>query len=147
MAWIASFRSGILSRFLFFCVANLRELSNFYFFWNQRKNRGFCWFQGNTSCWLSQIYLNCQQNLKAIPNAMTVLKQNDKMALIISWENYFLLSKYRFKVSYKETRTLRLNLHVHDQQWKHQNNVWNLFKVNIKDTRMTSMRSFWCLYC
>ena len=46
MAWIASFRSGILSRFLFFCVANLRELSNSYFFWNQRKNRGFCWFQG-----------------------------------------------------------------------------------------------------
>ena len=32
-------------------------------------------------------------------------------------------------------------------QWKHQNNVWNLYKVNNKDTRATSMTSFWCLYC
>ena len=26
------------------------------------------------------------------------------------------------------------------QQWRHQNNVWNLFKVINKDTRMTSWR-------
>ena len=25
--------------------------------------------------------------------------------------------------------------------------MWNMFKVNKKDTRMTSMTSFWCLYC
>ena len=30
------------------------------------------------------------------------------------------------------------------QQWKHKTNVWNLFKVNYKDTRTTS--SFWCFY-
>ena len=28
-----------------------------------------------------------------------------------------------------------------------QNNAWNLFKVNNKDTRMTSLTSYWCLYC
>ena len=39
------------------------------------------------------------------------------------------------------------HLLVQSQQWKHQNNVWNRFKVNIKDTRMTSMTSFRCLYC
>ena len=27
------------------------------------------------------------------------------------------------------------------------NKVWNMFKVNNKDSRMTSMTSFWCLYC
>ena len=35
---------------------------------------------------------------------------------------------------------------VQSQQWKHQSNVWKLFKVNNKDTRTTSMTSFWCLY-
>ena len=25
--------------------------------------------------------------------------------------------------------------------------MWNLFKVNSKDTRTTEMASFWCLYC
>ena len=30
---------------------------------------------------------------------------------------------------------------------EHQNNVWNLFTVNNKDTGRTSMASFWCLNC
>ena len=29
------------------------------------------------------------------------------------------------------------------QQWKYQNNVWNLLKVNSKNTKTTSMLSFW----
>ena len=36
---------------------------------------------------------------------------------------------------------------VQSQQWKHQNNTQNLFKVNRKDTRTTSLTLFWCLYC
>ena len=36
------------------------------------------------------------------------------------------------------------HLLVQSQQWKQQNNVWNLFKGNNKDTRITS---FCCLYC
>ena len=32
------------------------------------------------------------------------------------------------------------------QQWKHQNNVKNLFKFGNKDIRTTSTRLFWCLY-
>ena len=39
------------------------------------------------------------------------------------------------------------HLFVQSQQWKHQNNVWNLFKVSNKNTRRTSMPAFWCLYC
>ena len=38
-------------------------------------------------------------------------------------------------------------LFVQSQQWKHQNNMRNLFKVNRKDTRTTSLTLFWCLYC
>ena len=30
---------------------------------------------------------------------------------------------------------------------EHENKVWNMFKVNSKDTRATSMASFWCLFC
>ena len=48
------------------------------------------------------------------------------------------------------------HLHVQSQQWKHQNNVWNLFKVNNKDYRTTSLTTerrhifhtlFWCYHC
>ena len=40
----------------------------------------------------------------------------------------------------------RQHLLVQIQEWKQQKNVWNMFKVNTKDTRTTSMTSFWCLY-
>ena len=36
---------------------------------------------------------------------------------------------------------------VQSQQWKHQNNARNLFKVNNKDTNTTPLKSFWCSYC
>ena len=36
---------------------------------------------------------------------------------------------------------------VQIQQWRHQNNVPNMFKVNNKETRMTLLTSFWRLYC
>ena len=36
---------------------------------------------------------------------------------------------------------------IQRQQWKHQDNVPNMFKVDNKETRMTLMTSFWCLYC
>ena len=38
------------------------------------------------------------------------------------------------------------HLLIQSQQRKHQNNVWNLFNVNNKDIRTTSLTSFWCLY-
>ena len=36
---------------------------------------------------------------------------------------------------------------VQSHQSKNYNNMWNLFKVSNKDTRTTSLTSFWCLYC
>ena len=36
---------------------------------------------------------------------------------------------------------------VQSEQRKYQNNMWNLFKVNNKDSRTTSLTFFWCLYC
>ena len=39
------------------------------------------------------------------------------------------------------------DLYVQSQQQKHQNNVWNIFKGNNKDTRRMSLTSFWCLSC
>ena len=38
------------------------------------------------------------------------------------------------------------HLLIQSQQRKYQNNVWNLFNVNNKDIRTTSLTSFWCLY-
>ena len=39
------------------------------------------------------------------------------------------------------------HLLVQSQQLKHQNNVWNMFKVNNKDSRTTSLTLFWCFHC
>ena len=39
------------------------------------------------------------------------------------------------------------HLLVQSQQWNHQKNNWNLFKIKNTDTRTMSMTSFWCLYC
>ena len=39
----------------------------------------------------------------------------------------------------------RRDLLVQSLQWKHQNSVWNLFKVNNKNTRMTSTTLVSCL--
>ena len=52
--------------------------------------------------------------------------------LIASFNTINLMSCYR----YWSNRSNWL-LNVQSQQWKHQNNVWNLFKVNDKDTRTT----------
>ena len=38
------------------------------------------------------------------------------------------------------------HLLVQSQHSKHQNNAWNLFKVYNEDTRMTPLKSLWCLY-
>ena len=55
------------------------------------------------------------------------------------------------KIKSMKLRQLQLlpsqQLLVQSQQWKHQNNVWNLFKINNDDTRTTSITSFWGLYC
>ena len=40
-----------------------------------------------------------------------------------------------------------LQLFVQNQQWKDQNNVWNLLKIKNKDTRATTLTSFCCFYC
>ena len=37
------------------------------------------------------------------------------------------------------------HLVVQNQAWKHQDNLWNLFKVD-KETKVTSVASCWCLY-
>ena len=66
-----------------------------------------------------------------------------------AWYNsrkFTILRERAFLTLYVETVTSR-HLLVQSQQWKHQNNMWNLFKVNNKDTKTTSVTSFWCLYC
>ena len=47
---------------------------------------------------------------------------------------------YQQTVSSLKQRKPSRNLLVQSQQGKHQNNVWNLFKVNNKDTRTTSVK-------
>ena len=57
---------------------------------------------------------------------------------IVFIKKIFLLNKY--------LTTPSRYLLAQCQQWKHQNNVKNLFKFGNKDIRTTSTRLFWCLY-
>ena len=72
------------------------------------------------------------------------------------WEFVFsaiIQKKWDFiKFRYYQTRTTNGNIRLlalpikysPAQRW---NKVWNKFKVNNRDTRITWMTSFWCLYC
>ena len=53
--------------------------------------------------------------------------------------------KFELFFNQEKINWIKLNriLVVQSQQWEHQNNVWSLFNVNNKYTRIT----FWCLYC
>ena len=39
------------------------------------------------------------------------------------------------------------HLLVQSKEWKHQSNVWNLFKLKNENTRTMPIMSLWCLYC
>ena len=41
----------------------------------------------------------------------------------------------------------RKQILAHSQQQKHQRMMQNMFKVNNKDNRTPSVKSFWCFYC
>ena len=60
-----------------------------------------------------------------------------------------LISNARLKLAKNQAKAKQPSrlLLVQNQQWKHQNNVWNLFKVTNKDSRTPSFKSFWCFYC
>ena len=57
--------------------------------------------------------------------------------------NYFGQDLFVAFIFIETIRVFCFHLFVQSQPWKHQNNVSKLFKVDTKDTRMTS---FWCLY-
>ena len=43
--------------------------------------------------------------------------------------------------------SLNQKLLVQSQQWKQQNNAWNMFQINNKDISNASMTSFGFFYC
>ena len=61
--------------------------------------------------------------------------------------NYFIKQKYLAENIEEWKHYPRWHLSGQSRQWKHQNNVWNLFKVDNRDIRTTSVTSFWCLCC
>ena len=89
--------------------------------------------------------------------------KDTKMALILSfWCIYWKVYEFRalyecpfwLKVYSKQVqevdrkfRVNKLNLLVQSEQWKQQDNEWNLFKVNKKNSRKTPLTSLCCLYC
>ena len=94
-------------------------------------------------------------NIRSIfNNEILIAKKPDSMGLGISK----VPSRAKHKIlihtqSCLETFIMSMNLTqpsrrllVPNQQWKHQSNVWNLFKINDKDTRTNSITPFWCFY-
>ena len=63
--------------------------------------------------------------------------------------NFFIfkLSCILYQLLYHTRNQASQHLLVQNQQWKHQTNVWKMFKVNNKDTRTILLASLRCLYC
>ena len=63
------------------------------------------------------------------------------------WSMRLLKTNWKSKYQYHVREETSWHLLVQSLQWKHQNNMWNLVKVNNKDSKTTSLTSFGCLYC
>ena len=82
-------------------------------------------------------------NKKQWSNVATSVKVNNKGTGTTSMTSF-----QRLRGCFEQwNRSVFFHLLVQSQQWKHQKNVWNPFKVNNKDNSLTSMGWFWCLYC
>ena len=80
----------------------------------------------------------------------SLLKVNNKETRIASMDvlvQVFLLLTLIFDFLIANFLHTSQHLLVQSQQWKHQNNVGNLFKFNNKDIITMSSTSLWCLYC
>ena len=81
---------------------------------------------------------------------MLLLKEKYKISLGVQYFSETPLHKVIFRKAWKR---LSRHLLVRSQQWKHENNVWNLFKVINKNIRTTSMTPnrfrtlFSCFHC
>ena len=73
-----------------------------------------------------------EKHLQAVP-----VKSVDAVSLVTNWFNH---QKY-YKVIFKEHWQPSRHYVRQNQEWKQQNNGWNLFKVDNKDTRTTWRRS------
>ena len=87
----------------------------------------------------SQIirFFQRKMNIFIVKNFRQPLKCKLSIIYIQHLHHYFCIG-----IRYEPNRYLL----VQSQQWKHQNNLWILFKVNNKDTKITSMTSFWFIY-
>ena len=63
---------------------------------------------------------------------------------IISFTKYIFIILFFFTA---EGDSRHQHLLAQSHRWTYQINVWNLLKVNNKDTRLMSFTSFWCPYC
>ena len=62
------------------------------------------------------------------------------------WKYQKTVSCTCFRGTGRENTSVVQHLLVESQQWKHKKYLWNMFKVDNKETRTTSLMSFWCLY-
>ena len=68
---------------------------------------------------------------------------------LVSWffAIYTEKKKKKKKILFHNKKRFQKTFFVKIEQWKHQEKVRNLFKVDNKYTRTTSITSFCCLYC
>ena len=72
------------------------------------------------------------------------VKINHYGILSLAWQSKKLVFVFKEPLQLFNVHEYRPNRHllVRSQQWKHKSNVLNLFKINNKDIRKTSLTSF-----
>ena len=134
---------------------------HFYTPWKHQKTSGFLMFSGGIEVeqWLKMGYLIW---FLSIFSALTSFKKgqgrNSSIALLkmdfsLNWETWY-CTNFKKALIFKKISAFCFlfkllpsrNLLVQREQSNFLNNDWNLFEVNNKDIRTTSMMLFSCLY-
>ena len=113
---------------------HLTPVFRFYTPWKRQEPLFFSIFRGCRNCTFA---VNSLTSVSSFVPRLPVKYLNDKEV----WVQIFL---HQFKIPQKMLYT-QLTFTLQSQQQKYKK-VWNMFKVNYKETRPMSMTSFWCLH-
>ena len=100
---------------------------------------------------ISYHFIQSQFTLADERLSITCITMNCRTAYflwLVSWLfAIYTAKKKKKKILFHNKIRFQTTFFVQSEQWKHQEKVRNLFKVDNKYTRTTSITSFCCLYC
>ena len=108
-----------------------------------------CWYQSYTQTFLSCFFIFTSFNTTPIIlswfeiSSQWKVTNSEGLMLVCRWAGVNALVQNKFCST---IHLLSQYLLIQSHRWKHHMNMWNLLKVNNKETRLMSLTASWCLY-